>query len=310
MEYRALGRTGLSVSKISFGASSLGGVFRDIDHSEAVRTVHVALDLGINFIDVAPYYGLTRAETVLGEALRTVDRERYILATKVGRYGDAEFDFSAARVLAGLDESLARLGVDHVDLIQCHDIEFGSLDQVVEETLPALLRAKEQGKVRLIGITGLPLAIFPAVIDRTDCVDTILSYCHYCLNDSSLADLLPYFEDQQIGVINASPLSMRLLSLRGAPDWHPAPAELVAKANEAAALCRERGTDIAKLAVQFSCAHPDIQTTVVGTANPDNITRNVAWADEPLDEALLNDVLAVLEPVHNLTWPSGRPENN
>jgi len=146
VEYRPLGRTGLNVSKLSFGASSLGGVFRDIDHAEALRTVHVALELGINFIDVAPYYGLTRAETVLGEALQTVDRERYTLATKVGRYGDAEFDFSAARVVAGLDESLARLGVDHVDLIQCHDIEFGDLDQIVEETLPALQRAKEQGR--------------------------------------------------------------------------------------------------------------------------------------------------------------------
>lgn len=310
MKFRPLGQTGLTVSQLSFGASSLGGVFRDIDHAAAIRTVQVALELGINFIDVAPYYGLTRAEAVLGEALRTVDRERYLLATKVGRYGDAEFDFSADRVLAGLDESLTRLGVDHVDLIQCHDIEFGDLDQVVNETLPALERAKEQGKVRFIGITGLPLAIFPAVLDRVDGVDTILSYCHYCLNDSSLMDLIPYLQDRGVGIINASPLAMRLLSDRGAPDWHPAPPELVAKANEAAALCRARGTDIAKLAVQFSCAHPDIPTTVVGTASPDNIARNVAWVDEPLDEALLADVLAVLAPVHNLTWPSGRPENN
>ncbi len=309
MEYRPLGRTGLNVSKLSFGASSLGGVFRDIDHAEALRTVHVALELGINFIDVAPYYGLTRAETVLGEALQTVDRERYTLATKVGRYGDAEFDFSAARVVAGLDESLARLGVDHVDLIQCHDIEFGDLDQIVEETLPALQRAKEQGKVRFIGITGLPLAIFRAVIDRAP-VDTILSYCHYCLNDTSLAGLVPDLQAKGVGIINASPLSMRLLSERGAPAWHPAPPELVAAAHQAAALCRSRGSDIAQLAVQYACGHPDIQTTVVGTANPDNIARNVAWADQPLDEELLTDVLAVLAPVHNLTWPSGRPENN
>jgi L-galactose dehydrogenase len=309
VEYRPLGRTGLTVSNLSFGASSLGGVFREIDHAEACRTVHVALDLGINFIDVAPYYGLTRAETVLGQALQGVDRGRFLLATKVGRYGDAEFDFSAPRVLRGLDESLARLGVDHVDLIQCHDIEFGELDQVIEETIPALQRAKDQGKVRFIGITGLPLAVFRRVLDQVP-VDTILSYCHHCLNDSSLAELVPYLAAKGVGIINASPLSMRLLSDRGAPHWHPAPPELVERANQAAALCRERGSDLAKLAIQFAVAHPGIQTTLVGTANPDNIARNVAWVGEPIDQELLTAVLAILAPVHNVTWPSGKPENN
>ena len=184
MDYRLLGKTGLRVSALSFGASSLGGVFRAVDEAEAVRTVFTAIDLGINLIDVSPYYGLTRAETVLGKALKDIPRDRYYLATKVGRYGDAEFDFSAARVTAGLDESLARLNVEYVDILQCHDVEFGSLDQVVNETLPALRKLQAQGKARFIGVTGLPLKIFSVVLDRAE-VDTVLSYCHYSLNDTA-----------------------------------------------------------------------------------------------------------------------------
>jgi len=309
MRYRDLGQTGLRVSVLSYGASPLGSVFRAIDEAEGMRAVHAALDLGVNLIDVSPYYGLTRAETVLGKALRGVPRGRYYLATKVGRYGEASFDFSAVRVTASLDESLARLGVDYVDLLQCHDIEFADLDQIVNETLPALRRLQAQGKARFVGITGLPLSIFRSVLDRAD-VDAVLSYCHYCLNDDSLTALLPYLQLRGVGVINASPLCMGLLSDRGAPAWHPASARLKAAAAEAAAFCRRQGADISKLAIQFSVANPSIATTLVGTASPTNLERNVRWIDEPIDASLLAAVQRILAPVHNETWPSGRPENN
>jgi L-galactose dehydrogenase len=309
MDYRLLGATGLKVSRLGYGASPLGGVFRDVDEAEGCRAVRVALDLGINFIDVSPYYGLTRAETVLGRALRGVPRDRYILATKVGRYGDSSFDFSARRVTASVDESLSRLGVGHIDLIQCHDIEFGSLDQIVEETIPALRKLRSTGKVRFIGITGLPLRIFQSVLART-VVDTILSYCRYCLNDVGLGTLLPFLQEKGAGIINASPLAMGLLSDRGAPVWHPAPRDVQAACSLAAAHCRERGTDISRLALQFATANPAIATTLVGTASPANIGKNVRWLDEPIDEGLLGEVLRILEPVRNATWPTGRPENN
>ena len=221
MEYRTLGKTGLDVSVLSFGASSLGSVFRPIDEAEGIRAVHVALDMGVNFIDCSPFYGLTKAETVLGKALQDVPRDKYVLATKVGRYGEEAFDFRAERVTKSVDESLARLGVDYIDLIQCHDIEYGSLDQVVEETIPALRKLQAQGKVRFVGITGYPLAIFGYIMDRID-VDTILSYCHYSMNDTSLTGLLPYLQERNAGIISASPLSMGLLTNRGAPEWHPA----------------------------------------------------------------------------------------
>lgn len=307
MEYRTLGKTGLRVSALSFGASSLGSEFRAIDETAGIAAVHRALDLGINFIDVAPYYGRTRAETVLGKALKTVPRDRYYLETKVGRYDTDHFDFSAARVRASIDESLARLGVEYLDVVQCHDIEFGDLNQIVEETIPALRRLQAQGKVRAVGVSGLPLKIF-TIAERVE-LDAILSYCHYSLNDTALLDLVPSLEQKGIGIINASPFSMRLLTEEGPPAWHPAPQALKDACARAAAYCRARGIDIAQLAIQFSVSNPDMDTTLVGTANPANIEKNVRWAETPLDRELLDEVLAILAPVHNQTWPSGRPEN-
>lgn len=309
MRYRPLGKTGLQVSILGFGASPLGGVFGAIDEAEGIRAVHAAFDLGINFVDVSPYYGLTRAETVLGKALRQRPRDSCILATKVGRYGDAEFDFSAARVARSVEESLRRLQVETIDLLQCHDIEFGSLDQIVEETLPALRKVVEQGKARFLGITGLPLKIFPYVLDRTE-VDTVLSYCHYTLNDTSLETRLPYLEQKSVGIINAAPLAMGLLTERELPSWHPAPETLRAACARAAAHCRSRGADIAQLALQFSLANPRIATTLVGMAGVAEVRQNAAWSEDPPDPALLSEVQALLAPVHDLTWPSGRPENH
>ena len=309
MEYRTLGKTDLEVSILSFGASSLGSVVRPIKEEEGIRAVHVALDMGVNLIDCSPFYGITTAETVLGKALRGVPRDSYVLATKVGRYGEDEFDFSAERVTRSVDESLRRMGVDHIDIIQCHDIEYGSLDQVVKETIPALRRVQETGKARFVGITGFPLAIYPAVMDRID-VDSILSYAHYSMNDTTLAGLMPYLQDKGVGIVGASPLSMGLLTERGTPDWHPATDEIKTGCAKAAAYCHEQGVDIAQLAVQFSLRNPDIHSTLIGTANPDNMRRNIEWLDAPYDEALINAALDVLAPIRDKTWQTGRPENN
>lgn len=138
------------------------------DEEEGIRSVHAAFAAGINFFDTSPYYGALRSEQVLGRALQGLPRNKVVLSTKVGRYGPEQqhFDFSAARVTASVQESLQRLQTDYIDIIQCHDIEFGDLDQVVSETLPALVRLRDQGIVRHIGITGLPLGIFPYVLDR------------------------------------------------------------------------------------------------------------------------------------------------
>jgi L-galactose dehydrogenase len=311
MHYRPLGRTGLKLSALSFGASPLGGAFRPIDEGEGIRAVHAALELGINFIDTSPFYGVTKSETILGKALRGVPRDRYLLGTKVGQYAEGVFDFSAARVRQSLDESCARLGVEYIDILQCHDVEFVDLNQIVEETLPELVRLRQEGRIGHIGLTGLPLKVFPSVIDRVPAgtVELILSFCHYELNDKTLESLLPYFAERGIGVINAAPTGMGLLAERPAPAWHPASPAIIAGCRRAAEFCRARGVDIVKLAVQFAVAHPGIATTVIGTANPENMRKNVAYAEEPVDAGLLAEVLAVLRPIKDHNFTRGRPEN-
>lgn len=309
MKYRKLGKTGLDVSVLSFGASSLGSVFKPIDEQQGIRTVHAALDYGINLIDVSPYYGLTKAETVLGKALKDVPRDRYLLSTKAGRYGADEFDFSEKRILASVEESLKRLNVDYLDFLHLHDIEYVKLDGIIEESIPVLQKLKDQGKIRFYGVSGFPLNIFTKVLEKTD-VDVILSYCHYSLNNSKLVDLLPLLNERGIGVINASPLSMGLLSRQGPPQWHHADEKVKAVCREAAKYCNENGIDLPKLAIQYSIGNENIPTTLVGTANPDNLAKNIAWMEEPIDHAALEEVLNILKPIHNYSWVVGLQENN
>ena len=186
MCYRNLGSTGLEVSILGYGASPLGNEFGQADPREGERAVHLAIERGINYFDVAPYYGRTLAETRLGEALRG-RRDKILLATKMGRYDkdrDSGFDFSAQRVARSLEESLKRLQTDYVDVFQVHDVEYGRREQIVDETLPAILRLKESGKVRFVGITGYPLGILRDVAGAAE-VDTILSYCRYDLLDTA-----------------------------------------------------------------------------------------------------------------------------
>jgi aryl-alcohol dehydrogenase-like predicted oxidoreductase len=309
MKYRPLGRTGLDLSWVSFGASPLGQEFRPVDLNEAMRSVRVALDLGINFIDTSPYYGRGLSECLLGPTLRDVPRDSYILGTKLGRYDAGHFDFSARRVVESVDVSLHRMGTDHLDIILCHDIEFVEMSQVVNETLPALRKLRDQGKVRFIGVSGYPMHVFKYVLDRTD-LDVILSYNHYTLQNTMLADLVPYLKSKGVGVMNAAPFSARLLTNTPLPPWHKATPEVRAVCRRAADHCASKGVDIAQIALQFSVANDDMATCIVGSANPENVRKWVAWADAPIDQALLAEVLEILRPIHNWFYIEGRPENN
>lgn len=311
MKFRILGKTGWKVSVLGFGAAPLGATHGAYPEKEGIRAVHTAIDLGINFIDVAPYYGLTMAESVLGNALKGISREKYYLATKVGRYGpdEKDFDFSAERMARSVDESLRRLRVAHIDLIQCQDVEFASVPHLIEETIPALQKLKRQGKVRHIGITGLPLKAFRKVLDRTQ-VDTVHSYCHFCLTNTTLVQLFPYLEEKRVGIINAAPLGMGLLTEKGPPKWHPAPAKVRDICARAVAHCRKQKASLPQLALQFATSHRDIAVTLVGTSSAKKIKESVKCIERPLDQSLLAEVQDILTPIRNETWPSGRKENN
>lgn len=194
----------MKVSNLSFGASSLGGVFHNVREAEGIKAVHTAVDNGMNFIDVSPYYGHYKAEIVLGKALKDIPRDKYYLSTKVGRYGKDGvnlWDYSAKRAIESVYESMERLHVDYIDLINVHDVEFADMRQVVNITLPALVGLREKGVVGHVGITDLQLENLKWVVDCVPegTVESVLSFCHHCLNDDRLTEFLDYFESKQVG---------------------------------------------------------------------------------------------------------------
>jgi len=309
MKRRKLGNTDLELPVISFGASSLGQAFGRVTIEDALQSVKVALELGMNFIDTSPFYGRGMSEVLLGQVLRDLPREEFILGTKLGRYDLAHFDFSAKRVAESIDVSLHRMGVDHLDNILSHDIEFVGMQQIVDETIPAIQKVRDAGKVRYIGFSGYPMKIFPFILDQID-VDVVLSYNNYHLQNTRFADHFDYLKEKNVGIMNAGPFCARLLTNAALPDWHQEPEEVRAACKRAADHCASRGVDIAQLAVQFCVANEEISTTIAGSANPDNVRNWAKWAAATMDEELIAEVLAIIEPIKNIGHIEGLPENN
>lgn len=309
MQLRPLTGTDLQLSVLGFGASSIGQEFRQVDLGEALRSVEVALDGGVNYIDTAAYYGRGMSELLLGRILPGLPRESFVLSTKLGRYAPQHFDFSARRVAESVDLSLERMRLEHLDIVFCHDIEFVDMRQIVDETLPALRQQVAAGKVRYIGVSGYPMKMFRYILEHAE-VDVILTYNHYTLQNDMALELLPICEQKNVGVINAAPFSARLLSDAPLPVWHKATPEVREVAKAAAEHCRRRRTEIAKLALQYSLAHPGFASCVTGSANPERVRQWLQWIEEPLDEELVHEVKQILKPIHNWVYCEGRPENN
>lgn len=308
MEYRKLGKTELEVSVLGYGASPLGNEFEEIDVREGDRAVHMAIDHGVNFFDTSPYYGRTLSEERLGKALGS-KRNDVVLATKCGRYDVDQFDFSADRVRASIDQSLRRLRTDYVDIYQMHDIEFVDRRQILDEALPVARELQRAGKCRYVGITGLPLGILRDVAERAP-VDTILSYARYNLMADDLdTELRPLCQDRGIGLINASPLHLRILTERGAPDWHLASAPVQQAGTQAALLCRARGVDVSQVALKFCFDYPHTASVLVGMSKSRHVERNLRAFDFQEPTGLMDEILAVVGPVRNQIWPTGLPEN-
>jgi L-galactose dehydrogenase len=309
MIYRTLGKTNLQVSVLGLGCAALGGVYGDLTETAAFETLHTALDNGVNYLDTAPLYGETRSETMVGKALRGIDRERYTISSKVGRYSVTDSDFSYQRVKDGLNHSLDRLGCGHLDIAILHDIEFVPLRDVLDGGLRALLEAREEGKIRYIGASGLPLRVYPAILAEAE-LDVIITYAHYTLQNTAAEALLPLFEQHNLGVINASPLALGLLTPQGPQPWHLGSEELKAACRLAVDYCNERGIDIAQLGMQFCMANPRFHSTLTGAKTAEEVLRNVRIVGQEPDPAVLAAVQQILAPVRDLTWPSGRPEYN
>jgi len=311
MKYRKLGRTGFDVSVLSYGGSSLGSVFRKIDEQEGINTVYNAFDSGINYFDCSPFYGLTEGERIMGLALKDIPRDQLYLSTKAGRYGWNEFDFSFDRIIRSAEESMKRLNVDYLDILNLHDIEYNEcfyLEQALNEAIPALEKLKEQGKIRFFGVATYPLPLIRKVIESFD-IDTVMNHNLYALNDTRLLGLLPLISEKNIGLINAAPLSSGLLSSRGVASWHPAGEEDKAIIDQAVEYCKTEGTTLEKLAIQFAVDCEDIPTTLVSTANPDRIKLNAGYVDDSLNRGLVEKVREILKPILDKDWGDFSSQN-
>ena len=309
MKRANLGETDLEVSAVSFGTAPLGDMFGAADNNEAVKAVHHALDAGINFFDSSPYYGAGLAEERLGAALKG-RRDDAIVGTKAGRYGFDEFDFSPARIRDGVHRSLKLLQMDYVDVLQLHDVEFVSLDGVFTDAYEELLRLRDEGKCRFIGMTGYALHTLRRAITETN-LDVVLNYGHFTLLNTELADgLLPTARAHGTGVINAAAVALGLLTPGGLKADVPVSGAVVAAARRANEICVEHGADVAFLANQFAIQRSGCATTLIGTTKPHHLESAVRAASEPIDEDLLTEVLAATAHVQTESWVSGLEENN
>ncbi|MGV8879694.1 MAG: aldo/keto reductase [Sphingobacteriaceae bacterium] len=308
MEYRKLGKTGLNISVLGFGVSPVGNVFEPVTEEEGIRALHYGMDNGINFFDVSPFYGDTLAETRLGKALDG-KRQNIVLATKCGRYAD-HFDFSYQRVISSIDESLKRLQTDYVDLYQLHDIEFGSMGQLLNEAVPAILKVKESGKARFIGITGLPVRYLAHIARQVD-LDTVLSWAHYNLLEDEINDeLVPLSLEKGFGLMNAAPFLQRILTDAPLPPWHRSPQPLKDMQPKLISLCAKYGLALSDVALSYAIAHPQITTTITGMCEVDKVETNLKASRLVLPDALLNEISTLVAPVKNQMWFEGREENN
>eukprot|EP01128_Nolandella_sp_AFSM9_P006147 TRINITY_DN3099_c0_g1_i1.p1 TRINITY_DN3099_c0_g1~~TRINITY_DN3099_c0_g1_i1.p1 ORF type:complete len:322 (+),score=57.47 TRINITY_DN3099_c0_g1_i1:51-968(+) len=264
--------------RLGFGPPSFSGGFGDEPQDQSDAAVARALDIGIKYFDSAPCYSSSTntSERILGTALAHsgAPRSSFVVSTKCGRYVDPTlpnglFDFSAKKVSESVRESLDRMQLTYLDMITVHDIEFATdLNQIITETVPALRELQAQGLIHYVGISGYPLDVLLYVAQRVK-VDYVMSYCQLTLQNTLLAEYLPEFEKVGCVVLNAAPLSMRLLTKIGPASWHPCSPELKTAAHSLPTFCEEKGLTLADTAIRYALHHPsmlsgEIPVTVLG----------------------------------------------
>jgi len=291
MRYTKLGETDMHISAVSLGTTAFGAL-AEKDDDLVADILMTALQKGVNLIDTAPWYGEGKSELVLGQALKAlkIQRKSFYIATKVGRYQtevDKMFNFTSERTLQSVEESLNRMGLKYFDLVQLHDVEFcASNQQLLQHTIPALLKLKKMGKIKYIGVTGFPLDLLKDLVKQTETgvISTVQTYSRATLFDKELIDELPFFHEHGVGVIHASPLGLGLLTERGAPTWHPAPSKLQEACHSASLFCKKAGVNLAKIATVWSMQQDGIASTLVTPSSLSHLNFNLNAVSAILSE--------------------------
>ncbi|MEX0925285.1 MAG: aldo/keto reductase [Dehalococcoidia bacterium] len=313
-EKSAIGNTGVEVTRLGLGGAPLsgmvlaGGLYGGSAYDEAVRLTRRAYEHGIRYFDTAPHYGEGRSEVRMGGALADFPRDSFVISTKVGRVlnprnGDASvatpeglpnlevaFDLSRDGILRSVEESLERLGTDHVEIIYLHDPDVEDLeDESNESAFPTMIELRDQGVVKAIGC-GMNIWDMPARFVRRFDLDIILLAGRYTLLDhSALPEFLPLCEERNVKIAVGGPYNSGILArdLDGPVsfNYHPAPQDLVEQARRLKAVCDRHGTDLKAAALQFVLAHPAVATVIPGAQTVEELDENVrmASADIPAD---------------------------
>jgi D-threo-aldose 1-dehydrogenase len=327
-----LGRSGLRVTRLGFGAAPIGGLYTAVDDADARATVDRAWELGIRTFDVAPLYGYGAAERRLGSALAGRPRDEFVLSTKVGRlvrpsdaitptddvdpqamdgrqdafYVRSEpvrmvFDFSADGVRRSIEESLARLGLDRIDIALIHDPDT-HWAAAIDEAFPALARLRGDGVVRAIGV-GMNQSAMLARFAREGDFDVFLLAGRYTLLDQdALGELLPLCVERDIAVLAGGAMNSGILAdptPGGRFDYQPAPPAIVERARRLAAICARHGVPLRAAAVQFPLAHPAIRSLIAGVRRIDHLDEYPELMAHPIPADLWSELRAegLIDPV-------------
>lgn len=322
---RHIGRTALSVTALSLGSAPFGGLYQALSENDAYATIDAAWDAGIRYFDTAPHYGRTKAEHIIGNALRQRPRDAYVLSTKVGRrfvaattpYDGSDgwidpfpfepvYDYTYEGILRSFEDSQQRLGIVDIDIVLVHDIgryTHGEQHQLYWRQLRdhgGFRALDELRRTRGVKAVGLGVNEGAAIVDAMaefdiDCA--LLAGRYTLLEQAVLSDLLPLCEQRGVsiligGAFNSGILARELDTPREAAasrstfNYAAAPADIVARVDQLEQACRAHGVALSSAALQFPYAHPAVATVLMGVRSPTELNRNVASFSEPLPSRL------------------------
>jgi D-threo-aldose 1-dehydrogenase len=308
---RTIRDTGVAVSALGVGTAGIGGMYTAVTEDQAAATIRHALASGLSYLDTAPHYAQGLVEERVGRALAGVDRDGYVLSTKVGRVlveaerppdtifasvpaRQTRWDFTADGVRRSLDASLARLGLARVDVVYLHDPDH-HVEQALGEAYPALEKLRAEGVVRAIGVGMNQSAVPTRFVTETD-IDVVLLAGRWTLLDQTgLADLLPAAAERGRAVVIGGVFNSGLLAnpRPGAPfDYAPAPDEVVARAVALRAVCERHGVPLTTAALQFPYAHPAVVSVLSGARSVAETEANLAALATPVPAALWAELAA------------------
>lgn len=300
------------LGKLGFGAAGIGNLYRAMPDAQAVATITAAWDSGIRYFDTAPHYGLGLSERRLGAVLSDKPRDEFTVSTKVGRIlvpntgvgsdptsrddegfdvaatSKRQWDFSETGIRRSIEESLERLGLDHVDIAYLHDPDFHDLAKGIDEALPALEKLRAEGVVKAIGVGTNSAEAALECVEAAD-LDLLMLAGRYTLLEQPGVPLLDRCVTHGTGVVNVGVFNSGLLARPEVPEdahynYARAPRALVERARALAGVCRDFGVELPTAALQFSLRHPAVVNVTVGASSPEQMAANAARMNEDVPE--------------------------